>query len=142
MEDRNSNPSEQVVAHAGRQGRILLVDEDRKVLDDYLPILRARGFEVRACLSYAQGAQCLDDEEFDFVIVDQGSLAFEGQAVVQRALQIDRWKPVLVLARCHDMKCYLEAMQLGALDYLEKPVPGSDIVRFVEMHARWHVAAA
>ncbi|MGA3325412.1 MAG: hypothetical protein ABSF45_13140 [Terriglobia bacterium] len=30
-----------------------------------------------------------------------------------------------------DMPCYLEAMQMGAIDYLEKPVPPADLLRFV-----------
>jgi FixJ family two-component response regulator len=49
-------------------------------------------------------------------------------------MQMDRHRPVLVLTRCIDMHCYLEAMQMGAIDYLEKPVPPTDLVRFVRAH--------
>jgi FixJ family two-component response regulator len=37
-------------------------------------------------------------------------------------LQMDRHRAVLVVTRCVDMSCYLEAMQMGAVDYLEKPL--------------------
>ncbi len=142
MELGNSNPSEEVVAGAARLAKILLVDEDREDRDNYLLLLRSRGFEVRACPSYAQAAKFLEYEDFDFIIVDQGSPAFEGHYVVQRALQLGRRKPVLVLTRYHDMNCYCEAMQLGALDYLEKPLSGADIIGVVERHIPLRIASA
>ena len=59
--------------------------------------------------------------DFDFVIVSQGSPAFETHPLVELTLARNRHTPVVVLARCLEMNCYLEAMQLGAADYLEKP---------------------
>ena len=54
-----------------------------------------------------------------------------------RAMQLDRRRPVLVVTRCIDMQCYLEAMQMGAIDYLEKPVPPADLLRFVQAHIHY-----
>jgi DNA-binding NtrC family response regulator len=77
---------------------------------------------------------CLGSEVFDFVMVSQGSRNFEGRCVVERATEIDRRVPVLVVARCLDMGCYLEAMQLGAVDYLAEPVTVSEIRRVLRNH--------
>jgi two-component system phosphoglycerate transport system response regulator PgtA len=68
------------------------------------------------------------------VVVSQGTQAFEGRGVLDRAQQLDRHRPVLVLARCIDMPCYLEAMQMGASDYLEKPVSPAELLQFVRAH--------
>ncbi len=38
----------------------------------------------------------------------------------------DRNVPVLVMTRHHNMGSYIEAMQLGAVDYLEKPIALKD----------------
>jgi len=43
---------------------------------------------------------------------------------------------VLVLTRCLEMKCYLEAMQLGAADYLEKPLTPMEFERVVKAHCQ------
>jgi DNA-binding NtrC family response regulator len=43
----------------------------------------------------------------------------------------NRRTPVVVLTRCLEMNCYLEAMQLGAADYLEKPVAPAEFERLV-----------
>jgi FixJ family two-component response regulator len=57
-------------------------------------------------------------------------------------MMIDRHTPVLVLTRSVDMHCYLEAMQLGAVDYLEKPLPAAEILRIVEIHLRPRATSA
>jgi len=41
-----------------------------------------------------------------------------------------------VLTECLDMSCYLEAMQLGAADCVEKPLRADEVARLVETHVR------
>ena len=122
--------------------KILLVDESLRDLQYYAAILQWQGHEVRIAASYREGWLALEREHFDFVIVSQGSRQFEGRALVQRALEIERRLPVLVLTDCLDMGCYLEAMQLGAADYLEKPVLPAEIARLIETHVRPYAVAA
>ncbi len=59
----------------------------------------------------------LESRAFEFIIVGQGSRFFEGRCVVERASKINLRLPVVVIARQLKMECYLEAMQLGAVDY-------------------------
>jgi DNA-binding response OmpR family regulator len=118
------------------RGRTLLVDDDLTDLAYYSEILRGVGFDVSRCHSYQEGARRVRPDAFDFIIVGQGSPAFEGKAVLERVVEIDRQLPVLVLTRCLNMSCYLDAMQLGAVDYLEKPVPPDQIVWVLETHLR------
>jgi two-component system response regulator HydG len=90
----------------------------------------------------AEGARLLEREHYDFVLLEQGSRAFEGRLVLERVLAIDRHLPAVVLTRCADMQCYLEAMQMGAVDYLEKPLSESEVLRVVETHLRPQSSAA
>jgi response regulator of citrate/malate metabolism len=62
--------------------------------------------------------------------------------VLKRATETNRSLPVLVVARCLDMGCYLEAMQLGAVDYLVEPLTVSEIGRVLENHPRVQSMAA
>jgi DNA-binding response OmpR family regulator len=119
-----------------RKGKVLLVDEDRVDLKHYSLVLEEQGFKVLACASYEAGIQHLEMEPIDFVLVSQGSRAFEGRRVLDRAIQLDRYRAVLVVTRSIDTGCYLEAMQMGALDYVEKPLPPSELLRFVQAHIR------
>ena len=61
-----------------------------------------------------------------------GRLDWRG--VLEHAIAIDRRRPVLVVTRCIDMPSYLDAMQLGAIDYVEEPLNPSEVVRLIEAH--------
>ncbi|MEJ2007674.1 MAG: response regulator [Acidobacteriota bacterium] len=114
------------------RGHVLVVDEDRGDLVYYRTVLQRMGCAVVTCGSYDEALDCLKSQPFDLVVLSQGSPAFEGRNVLESALAIDRDRSVLVVARSLDMGCYLEAMQLGARDYLEEPVPEKDLVRAAE----------
>ncbi len=114
--------------------RVLMVMDEPENLCHHSDLLRALGCEVVACDSYSHGLAVLQREAFDFVAVGQGGMAFEGKWVVMRSLEIDRNLPVLVMARNSDMENYLEAMQLGAVDYLEMPVPSEELMRVLRTH--------
>jgi len=64
--------------------------------------------------------------------LDQGSGRFEGQDVLAQAMEIDVELRVLVLARSYERGCYLQAMQSGALDYLEGPLGSAEIIGLLE----------
>ena len=121
------------------QPRILLVDGDARDRERYAMQLRERGFSVRACSSYGDGKRFLDREIYDLVIVDQGGPEFEGRVITMRSVQKDPRVPVLVITRHHNMASYLEAMQLGAADYLEKPIPIHDLLWRIDTYlpSRW-----
>jgi two-component system, LuxR family, response regulator FixJ len=122
--------------------RILLVDEDSRDRDHYCRMLHDSGFEVKACSDFPEAAHLLENMEFDCVVVSQGGPDFEGRLVLERSVARDRYRPVIILSRYHDVGCYLEAMQLGAVDYLEKPLSALDIIRAVTTHLQpKHVAA-
>jgi len=122
--------------------RVLVIEDDPRDRAFYCGVLQGHGFEVNACESMAEGARLLEREHYDFVLLEQGSRAFEGRLVLERVLAIDRHLPAVVLTRCADMQCYLEAMQMGAVDYLEKPLSESEVLRVVETHLRPQSSAA
>ena len=117
---------------AGPRKNALFVHEGCQDLRGCLDTLQQLGCYVHVCDSYMDGLRCLECEDFDFLVLCQGSPKFEGRCVLRRAMQINRRMPVLVVARCVDMKCYLDAMDLGAFDYLETPLTASEAVRVME----------
>ena len=122
------------IGFSARPTKVLLVDEEAGDLGNLCQALEGQGLQVLTCATYKAGIQCLETEPFDLVVVSQGTPAFEGRGVLDRAQQQDRHRPVLVLTRCIDIRCYLEAMQMGASDYLEKPVSPADLLQFVRAH--------
>jgi DNA-binding NtrC family response regulator len=111
-----------------RRGKILLVDEDAGDLQLYTALLRDQGHSVDDCTTYLEGAQRLEREWYDLVILSQGGQSFQGLPLLERAIELDRRRPVLVLTRAVDMRSYLDVMYLGAHDYVEKPPAAWEIV--------------
>jgi len=132
MPHRLSVPKHAEQTRLVTKGNVLVVDEDRGDLVYYRTVLQRMGCSVVTCGTYEEALDCLKSEPFDLVVLSQGSSAFEGRRVLESALSVDRDRSVLVVARSLDMGCYLEAMQLGARDYLEEPIPEKDIMRAAE----------
>lgn len=117
-----------------RRRRVLVVDEDLNDLLYYSAILQHEGYEVRSIASHKEAADCARREDFDLVIVSQGTAAFEGRSVLVQAFERNRKVPVFVLSHSSDIDCYLEAMQMGAVDYREKPLAASELAEMVGRH--------
>jgi DNA-binding NtrC family response regulator len=114
------------------QGRVLLVNKDPQDLLHYRAILQNLGCQVRASSSFAEGMECLGHGPFDLILLDQGSGRFEGKELLAQAMEVDVELRVLVLARSYDRDCFLQAMQSGALDYLEGPLGAAEIIALLE----------
>lgn len=124
------------------RARILLVDEDPRDRDHYRRMLQDSGFDVKTCQDFAQSEHLLDTADFDCLLVSQGGPEFKGRTVLEYAVARDRYRPVVIVSRYHDVGCYLDAMHLGAVDYLEKPLSAVEIVRAVTTHLQPRNAAA
>ncbi len=119
---------------SSHQVKILLVDEEAGDLQHYRFLLEALGYEVYPCVSYAEGSRWLEREKYDLAIVSQGGDRFEWRSLLERAAEEDRGMPVLVLTPRYDLVYHFEAMQLGAVGYLQKPLSVPQLVEVVEVH--------
>ena len=113
-----------------------LVEEDLNDLGVYAASLEHHGYDLRTCARYSDGVRAHERERFDFIIVGQGGPAFEGRLVLEYAWRLDRPAPILVVTRCPGMNSYMEAMELGALDYIEKLHSPLQFARVVETYLR------
>jgi DNA-binding NtrC family response regulator len=118
-----------------RGAAVLLVDEDREYLEAVRRTIQGSGHTVNACNSYTEGIRQLESGAFDIIFVGQGSRNFEGRCVLECAIAFDRYLPIVVVARYLEMGCYLEAMQLGAVDYISPGLSESEITHVVQTHS-------
>src|SRR5262245_52753324 len=113
---------------------ILLVDEDEPLRLVLGMLLENDGYAVTTCGDEIEAIKLIERNSFDFVISDHSSTGVDGLKLLEAVKQLDNHLPVLLMASLHEMEPYIEAMSLGALEYISKPLNYSEIQRLVTTH--------
>ena len=108
--------------------RILMIDDEPDVLAGLEMILSQREYLVKGVTSGDEALELLEVEPFDLVITDLKMPGIHGAEFV--GLLVHRWPetPVVVLTGMGAVSTAVEMMQLGAADYLSKPVDPSELL--------------
>ncbi len=105
-------------------GRVLLVDDEEKILKTLGRALRDDGHLVTTASRAREGERLLVEQVFDLLIIDYRMPDRSGVDVVKDLVastpEVDR--PAIVMMTAHgSVESAVEAMKLGAHDYLQKP---------------------
>jgi DNA-binding NtrC family response regulator len=112
-------------------GRILIV-EDRASLRKMLEhALAAEGYTVAVAASAEEGARRLGEDAFDLVLTDLKLPGASGLEMVKAARAAQPPAAAIVMTAYGTVGSAVEAMKLGAVDFLEKPVEIDELLRRV-----------
>jgi len=100
--------------------RLLVVEDDLRVLEGLIAGLSRAGFDVSVAMDGAEGARRALHESFEAVILDLMLPEKTGFEVL-RALSGRTSVPVLVLSARSELSARIESFQLGAVDFVPKP---------------------
>jgi CheY-like chemotaxis protein len=112
---------------SGTTLKILIFDAQLEDLARGAGPFERRGFEVHRSASIEGSMRLIEREQFDFALVDQGSVAFEGLRVIRHMMRYNPETPFVVVTQQKDAQCGRRALAAGADDYLEKPVAEAEI---------------
>lgn len=110
------------------QRKIFLVDDGAATRASVFNALDESGYDVTyfahadACLSELERGGC------HLLIADTKTPGMDGMALLSKAKRIAPWTPVMMISELGDVSKAVEAMRLGAADFMEKPL---DIKLFV-----------
>ena len=111
----------------------VLVVEDRASLRRMLErALQQEGYSVTVCEDGEQATERLAEESFDLALTDLKLPGMSGIEVLRAARDAQPRLPVVVLTAFGTVGAAVEAMKLGAADFLEKPIEIEDLFRLVE----------
>ena len=114
------------------KGRILIV-EDRDSLRRMLELaLSQDGYEVAVAADGSSALRLLAERPFDFVLTDLKLPDLSGIEVLEASRSTQPRVPVVVLTGYGTVSTAVEAMKLGAYDFLEKPFEIDDLARLIE----------
>ncbi len=101
---------------------LLLVDDEMSILRSYARDLRAEHYQVTTASSAENAIDSLQSGNFNLVITDLVMPGSSGIQVLLEAKKHDSQICVIVLTGYGDMESAVEALRLGADDYLLKPL--------------------
>jgi DNA-binding NtrC family response regulator len=103
-------------------GRVLVVDDETNIREALAKILERAGHRVSAAESGEAALSLLHDGAFDVVVTDLKMLGAGGMDVLRSAKQQQPDAEVIVITAFGTIESAVEAMKLGAYDYLAKPI--------------------
>ncbi len=115
-----------------RSGRILVVDDDAQMQLGMSATLQRAGFEVVAAGDGAAALLELEKGGFDLIVSDQRMPSMDGVQLLAAVQERDSSVPFIMVTAYGTVTQAVEAMQLGAADFLTKPFSGEDLLRVVE----------
>jgi DNA-binding NtrC family response regulator len=119
--------------------RVLVIDDERIVLDSITKILKEENFEVDVTLSGRQGLEWAIAKDYDIVLTDLRMPDIGGMRVLRDVKRAKPTMPVVMITGFSNVKSAVEAMKLGAAEYLEKPFAPDALVKVIQKAL--HIAA-
>ncbi|HSE23943.1 MAG TPA: sigma-54 dependent transcriptional regulator [Pyrinomonadaceae bacterium] len=111
---------------------ILIVDGDRELRERLEVFLRKRGYRVASCANSTDGLSSLTQESFDLVLLETKAAGMSGLHLLDQFASRCGETPIVVLSANPSVEQSVEAMHLGAADYLAIPFEVSQLARVIE----------
>lgn len=117
----------------GGEFKVLIFDTNQNDLIRHAEPFEAQGFDVCKCASAESALRCIEREDFDFAVVDQGSDT-DGLHVLRHLVHYNLRTPFVIVAESQDPRRRDEAFALGATDYLQKPLSRMELHSIIQKY--------
>jgi len=108
--------------------KVLLVDDEEDFLETLSSRLEMRGLKVSAVTSGEQAVTEAKEQEYDAIVVDLSMPGIDGLETLKRIKADNPNAEIIMLTGHASVQSGVEAMKLGAGDFLQKPVELSELM--------------
>jgi two-component system KDP operon response regulator KdpE len=115
--------------------RILLVDDEVSIQRSVAPLLRSRGYQVEIAGTGADALKLVNDRRPDLIVLDLGLPDIEGTEVCRR-VRAESALPIIVLSARGQEADKVQALDLGADDYITKPFGPEELLARIRVALR------
>jgi UDP-3-O-[3-hydroxymyristoyl] N-acetylglucosamine deacetylase len=102
--------------------KILIIDDEKDILNTLSSILEDEGFVVSKAMDGKEGLAIFEKEKPDIVLLDVWMPELDGIQVLKRIKKINKNAIVIVISGHGTISTAVEAVKVGAFDFLEKPL--------------------
>ncbi len=118
------------------RGKVYVLDDDEAMRDSLEFLLGAANFHVTLFESAQHFLDALPGVDFGCVVSDVRMPGIDGIELLQRLKASRSTLPVLIMTGHGDVPLAVEAMKLGAVDFLEKPFEDDRLIGMIEIALR------
>jgi DNA-binding NtrC family response regulator len=112
--------------------RVLLVDDEVIFTRNMSKLLMFRGYTVTAVNSGDAAIRELEQNSFDVIVLDLKMPGMDGITTLKEIMKLGLFTETLILTGHGSIDSALEAMKIGAYDYLTKPCEIDELVAKIE----------
>jgi DNA-binding NtrC family response regulator len=112
--------------------KILVIDDDLEMCGLLSDVLRGEGFSVHSIGDSLEASKALKKEEFDVMITDLKMKGLKGLDLLEEAKKVAPLTPVIIITAFGTIESAIQAMKMGAYDYITKPFQIDEIVLTVK----------
>jgi EAL domain-containing protein (putative c-di-GMP-specific phosphodiesterase class I) len=126
------------VEPAHPRGRVLVVDDERDLLEVLAVMLGEAGWHVDTAANGQEALGLVDAQRYEVILSDIDMPGMDGVQLLREIRGRDLDVPVLLITGHPRVETAVEALEHGALRYLQKPLRERDLLTAVEDAARLH----
>ena len=112
--------------------KILVMDDDRNLLEIIRMRLEASGYTVTTTLAEDEARRLVGEHSFDLAVVDLQLTRQDGITLMEEMHTVQPDMPVIILTAHGSIESAVEAMQRGAYSYLTKPFDHRELILQLE----------
>ncbi|ABK98068.1 sigma-54-dependent transcriptional regulator [Pelobacter propionicus] len=116
---------------AEQKKRILVVDDEENARIALSKILTREGYEVASAGNGQEALTYLRARDVELVITDINMPEMNGMAFLRELNKIRPASNVIMITAYGEVESYIEAMNLGAFEYINKPVKIDELKRII-----------
>ncbi len=122
-----------------KQGKVLLVDDEVDFTRVLAQRLETRDFEVETADNGLKALESIKQTSYDIILLDLQMPEMNGLETLKQLRKDHPDLQVVLLTGQGDLKSGIEAMKLGAADFLEKPADINELIEKIK-NAKTHKA--
>jgi two-component system, response regulator, stage 0 sporulation protein F len=111
--------------------RVLVVDDEQNSREGLSKILTKEGYSVRTAENGKKALLEAENNSFDLIITDLRMPEMDGIEVLEKLRKKNKDIGVVIVTAYGEVNSYLKAMNLGAFEYLNKPIHLEELRRVI-----------
>jgi UDP-3-O-[3-hydroxymyristoyl] N-acetylglucosamine deacetylase len=116
--------------------KVLVIDDEKDIRDSLSSILEDEGFRVSKAMDGREGLAIFEREKPDIVLVDVWMPELDGLQVLKLIKERDRNAVIIVISGHGTISTAVEAVKIGAYDFLEKPLSIDKVLEVISRGIR------